>query len=342
MKSTLSYDLTKRIEEKIRLIAVVLCEMKEDDYSLMYGKTGIALFLFYYWRWKNQKLFHEKAKGLINSVFSELNKKIYLYKKNRYEPDLSFDSGLGGIGWGLNHLIKMGFIDCDLQETMCLVDAAIYRKMITGIHSDNGSSFKDALLISLYASDREDRLSKEYLRRFIHEFTELTTQENNEIFKKYYKDNNEMIAFINNKIRKKYPDIITEGFDSMDHAIFDDTSILKRTDNLINEKAELSINVGSGLASGIILRGYHANKKFRETSQSTYQKTVERCFDLLLKQKNRITPEDALGFWFTDSRGLWKIHYGLKNGLAGIGMALLNTITNDESTWDEFLVGCMG
>ncbi len=330
MMNSITPDLLRRkASEKIREIATELYTVHTDDYSIMYGKTGIALFLFYYWRWKKQNSFYKKAAMLISEVFVELSKQIHLYKNEPADVDLSFSNGLCGIGWCINHLIENNFIECDIQDTMCMIDAAIYRKMTNDLHAENRADFMDAMAISVYAAGRTDRLSKEYLRRFVKEWIELENCPEKAFFHRFIVNNKERITCIWDKIIEKHPDIISvsniscvaekpslyTGFDI--HKMKDSISILA---------------IDSGLAKGLTSTGYKANKAYRITGNQVFMGIAETCFGKLLENTT-----DS-GFWYTASRGLWRSHNGLANGLAGIGLALLVFVTGEDTIWDECLL----
>jgi hypothetical protein len=333
MESVLPDNLRKKAGEKIRETAETLCNININDYSLMYGTLGIAMFLFYYWKWKKQNSFYKKASELTNFVFMQLSKQIYLYKQEPSNKDLSFQSGICGMGWGINHLAENGFIECDIRETMCLIDAALYRKIIDGLHSDKREDFREAMAVSLYALSRKDRLSKEYLRRFMKEWIELTDRNDKNIIKGYIPENEEIISFLLLKIKEIHPDIIPVSV----------KNILSPADNPQNRinvdlshfKEKISsVTADTGLAGGLVSMGHKAKKIYGRTGNIIYREMAIDCFKMLLE---RTTPDGKLG-GFTASRGLWGIHYGLANGLAGFGLALLAAITNDEVTWDECLL----
>lgn len=288
MESVLPDNLRKKAGEKIRETAETLCKININDCSLMYGTLGIAMFLFYYWKWKKQNSFYKKASELTNHVFMQLSKQIYLYKQDPSGKDLSFKSGICGIGWGINHLSENGFVECDIRETMCLIDAAIYRKMIDGLHSGKREDFREAMAVSLYALSRKDRLSKEFLRRFMKEWGELTDRNDNNAYNLFITENKEITSFVLHKLKETHPDIIPVSI----------TDIFSQVDNQQNNR---------------------------------YKEEVVNCFKML---PERIT-SDGKSWGFTASQGLWGVHYGLANGLAGFGLALLSVITNDEVTGES-------
>jgi lantibiotic modifying enzyme len=333
MEAVLSDNLRKKATEKIRMIAEYLYKRNITDCSLMYGTMGIAIFLFYYWQWKKQNSFYKKAAELVRSIFMELNKQIYLYKQNPSEIDLTFSTGLCGIGWGINHLIKSDFIECDIQETMCMIDAAIYRKMTNGLHSQDKKDFMEALAIGLYAINRDDRLSKEYLCRFIKEWIELADQKKQIHFDGFIRGNDRIARYLWHKITDKYPDIIPSSASRIFYAT--ESKISYHETDILSFKEKISgLTVDSGMARGLAATGHQANRRYRQSGSSDFREIAKTCFETLLE---RTIPENNL-FWYTASQGLWRQHDGLANGLAGIGLALIATVTDDETTWDECLL----
>lgn len=141
-----------------------------NDQSLMYGNMGIAIFLLHWWKECGVNKYYENASKLIVGVFDYLNIQIHIHRNNQNAVDLSFRSGLGGIAWGICNLVHEGFIDCELDETMCLIDAAIFRQMVDGAYSKKPNEVINALEISLYVRSRNSRLAKEYYKRFVKEW----------------------------------------------------------------------------------------------------------------------------------------------------------------------------
>ena len=68
--------------------------------GLLNGKMGIAILLFQYARFTNNQNMNEFAKNLLDIIIQETN----------LEDGKDFQSGLIGIAWGVNYLIKHGFI----------------------------------------------------------------------------------------------------------------------------------------------------------------------------------------------------------------------------------------
>lgn len=88
-----------------QLINYILLNAYSLNSSGLYnGKAGIALALFEYSRLTNDDYIFENAFEIIKEAIITQN------------SDISFEDGLSGIGYVLNHLIQRGFIDGDLLE----------------------------------------------------------------------------------------------------------------------------------------------------------------------------------------------------------------------------------
>ena len=333
MNPATSDNLRKKAGEAIRAIASALYDTHTDDFSLMYGNTGIALFLFHYWQWRKQNSFYKKAAELINRVFVDLSKQIHLNMQHDTLPvDLSFSSGLCGIGWALDYLTKNEFIECDMQESMCMIDAAIYRNMVHGLYSEDQKEIKEAMAAGIYAVNRDDRLSKEYLRRFVNEWTTLTVSNRHSTFINFIRENSETATFLRNRITEKYPDIIPLSANNIPRTAGENHACTDSEIQFFQEQIP-TLTVCSGLARGLAATGYRLNRKYRQTGIAEFRSMAETCFTTLLERMS-LNKSD---FWFTASQGLWRRHDGLANGIAGIGMALLTIVTDEILAWDECL-----
>ncbi|MDR0602746.1 MAG: hypothetical protein LBG80_00405 [Bacteroidales bacterium] len=336
MESLLSIELTKKVNIKIKEIAETLYKSDIQDCSLMYGKAGIAIFLFYYWKWKKQNSFYKKSSEFIYNIFLELNKQIYLYKQRLSEIDLSFYTGLSGIGWSINHLVRNNFIESDIQETMCLIDAAIYRKMIDGLYSENKDVFFEAILISIYTANRQDRFSKEYLRRFINEWLDMEKKGTGFFSNQKFINESKNIQIMWDIIIKKQPEIVPVLIKEKiktGNTYNDDDMLL----NKLNENA-LVLGVDSGLENGLAKNAFVAIKYYLKTGIVEFKEVAEDSIDKLFKITNYKDKRNSSDFWLTSSRGIWSTHDGFINGLAGIGLVLLYALTGIDSGWDEPLV----
>lgn len=106
------------------------------DLGLYHGKMGIVIFFMHYAKYKKDILFEEFAGELLDEIYDNINNDI----------SLDFESGLSGIGWGINYLLKSGYMEGDADEILCEIDSKIsdsnfllinnnsIRKGLTGIY----------------------------------------------------------------------------------------------------------------------------------------------------------------------------------------------------------------
>ena len=71
--------------------------------GLMTGKMGVAILLYRYGRYRNDPEMEEYADRLIELVFQKIGQ----------INEKGFDNGVYGIVWGMNYLIKQGFLQAD-------------------------------------------------------------------------------------------------------------------------------------------------------------------------------------------------------------------------------------
>lgn len=276
-------------------IASFFCEkeLKGRDQSLMYGNTGIALFLMRLWERTEKDKYYRRASDLIVEAFDFMTSQIHVHRLAPKQADLTFDTGIGGIAWGINRLIAQDFIECDFDDTMCLIDDFIFRQMIDGIYSKKAEDIRRALQICLYAVERTSRLSKEYVRRFVKEWRLRLDGEHDSDAAVWFKGKETAPLFLLRKIASRHPDI--------EHV------------------EELQRVYGTGSASG---------------SQDEVAAQARRRL-LSLLEHSRSKPDDGdFRRWYTPSRGLYALHYGLKDGLAGIALSQLD---HEPGDWFECL-----
>ena len=89
-----------------------------SNIGLMYGKTGICIFLFHVARHTKDKVVEEYAEHILDDIFAKITPS-YLY---------NFSSGLCGIAWGIHYLLDNGFVDADegIDEIMEEIDGHLW------------------------------------------------------------------------------------------------------------------------------------------------------------------------------------------------------------------------
>lgn len=152
-----------RITEKIKHISQALESESSlpEKIGLLNGKTGVALFFFYYAEVTGIDRYYDRALEIISGVFDEINKGFDLH---------TFCMGIGGVGWALEHLARQGFIKTDTDEMLEEVDPFIYQVMMGDIRNGHYDYLHGAIGGGLYFLSRLPRgKSKRYLEDLLDE-----------------------------------------------------------------------------------------------------------------------------------------------------------------------------
>ncbi len=113
--NTMIGDRLQRIANVLLLNASFL-----DNPGLLNGKMGIAIFFYHYSRYSKNKIYEDYAGELVDEIYDEINT----------STPVNFENGLTGIGWGIEYLVKNGFVQADTNEALEEIDSAIYRHRI--------------------------------------------------------------------------------------------------------------------------------------------------------------------------------------------------------------------
>lgn len=126
-----SQTFKNRVDLRLRRIADVLLLNGSitDDPGLLNGKLGIALFFYIYARYSGNKAFDDHAGELIDDIYKYINSQV----------PVNFSNGLTGIGWGIEYLVRNGYVQADTDDTLQEIDVAIYQSMLQRpVLMDNG------------------------------------------------------------------------------------------------------------------------------------------------------------------------------------------------------------
>lgn len=115
-------SLESKVDSRLQRIANVLLLNASfiENLGLLNGKLGIAIFFYHYSRYTGNKIFEDYAGELIDEIYEEINT----------NTPVDFANGLTGIGWGIEYLVKNGFIEADTDEALADVDNTVYRSSL--------------------------------------------------------------------------------------------------------------------------------------------------------------------------------------------------------------------
>ncbi|HEY4789522.1 MAG TPA: glycosyltransferase [Bacteroidales bacterium] len=122
----MTVKLKQQIDYYLKRIAqfLILKSSEINHLGLAKGKLGIAIFLYHYAKLANEDTYREIADELIEDV----------YQKAKTIKTLDFYNGLTGIGWGIEYLIRNGFIEADSDTTFAEIDHLLLQRITSGIN----------------------------------------------------------------------------------------------------------------------------------------------------------------------------------------------------------------
>jgi len=114
--------MEKGIKNRLQRIADILLLNASftDNPGLLNGKMGIAIFFYHYSKFNSNKIYRDYAGELIDEIYEEINT----------STPVNFENGLTGIGWGIEYLVKNGFVQADTDEALEEVDNIVYRNSL--------------------------------------------------------------------------------------------------------------------------------------------------------------------------------------------------------------------
>lgn len=113
-----------------------------DDVGLFHGKIGIILFFVHYARYADNFLYDDFACELLEEVCENISENL----------PVNLESGLCGIGWGIEYLIRNKFLEGDSNEMLKEIDRKIMERDLRRIED---TSLATGLLgISHYIYER--------------------------------------------------------------------------------------------------------------------------------------------------------------------------------------------
>ena len=120
----------------------ILTSLFKNDYSLMNGQMGCAIFFALLSRVIENHWYEDFAGELLNNICQNITNKM----------SVDFAHGLCGIGWGIEFLKYWGFIEGDTDEILSEIDVAVMERDVRRI---NDASLETGLLgIHAYVTSR--------------------------------------------------------------------------------------------------------------------------------------------------------------------------------------------
>lgn len=102
------------LEEKI-IHHLILQSFFVKDLGLFHGKMGIVLLFFEYGKYTNCDIYTDVGEELLDNILNQLHENLPFH----------FDSGLSGIGWGIEYLLQNHFIEGNNNEICLEIDRKI-------------------------------------------------------------------------------------------------------------------------------------------------------------------------------------------------------------------------
>ncbi|MEX2600012.1 MAG: hypothetical protein WD355_00110 [Balneolaceae bacterium] len=117
-------EIENQASAKLEEINQILLEKtsKISDPGLANGKMGICIYFYHLANSPGMENYSDIAEQLIDEVYQEVG-------KNRIQPD--FEHGLAGIAWGIEYLVRHGFVEADTDQILSGVDDKIYLHLTT-------------------------------------------------------------------------------------------------------------------------------------------------------------------------------------------------------------------
>jgi lantibiotic biosynthesis protein len=399
MRWTSIYPEPERGLKKLMEIAYTL--FKNDlaaNTGLMWGKTGVALFFFYYAKFKRQEKYHDYAVKIIDNVFDEVSAST----SNPY----TISEGLAGIGWTIEHLSKNKLCDISTDEMLEDVDHFLTEALELEIKENNYQYLHGYLGIGWYFISRlPGEKAKNCLNLIIEALEKQGIQNEDKGIKWQSLADREtgkmgydlslargisgIIAFLSKlyelNIRKDLVERMLSGAveyllrqtldvrryksafprwadDPSDSKIewgFGDPGIgvalwhaARRTGNKKWEEEAMRILLhsaarrdfreekvsASGLLNGTAGLAQVYNRMFHYTGVETFKDSAKHWIDVTLGMAFK--PDGLAGYkvWrHLNNRQGWTADPGFLEGISGIGLTLISSISDIEPSWDNCL-----
>lgn len=366
--------LTSEIESRLHEIAKILDhhENKIQNIGIGSGSMGLIIFwTYYYLHFENENIL-KKISFLLGKHYNILKRQAsisdFVYLRTATSRLTRREQELNECGWGYELLASLDVVEPeDVRKSIATTDRGLYRKMIDIMMSPSWDYLPDALMIGTYCVTKTDRIAKEFLRRFVSELDiQIHREHFNDLIGTIEPQLLQGLLSLLSKIEQKHTDIpltpecrtklytiwIRSNAPLFDNPAYqlhkqdiwllyamtqepryksDAVEILKLAEHRIRFLIE-TITLEAGMERGLVCFGHLFNRLYRQTRDSYFQTISRQCYQRL----SRITAITGNCRWNTLSQGMFRVNFGVKNGLAGIGLALLAYVSDTNPQWDEY------
>lgn len=123
------------------------------------GKSGIALFLFYYSKYFQDQESAEKGVELLQDCITDIEEGANFH---------SYSSGLTGLGSVFQHLSDQGILDIDVEGLLGVFDIHLRTKMLDNLSENNIDFLHGALGVAYYFLKRKKKdIVLDFIEKFI-------------------------------------------------------------------------------------------------------------------------------------------------------------------------------
>lgn len=152
--------LNYQLNEKLSEIADVLVNSLDrfSNNGILAGNSGYALFMYYYYRFTGKSEFIEYGEKALSNAVDIINQQTF---------DPTYCSGISGLGWTCNHLVKHNFIGS--QQVSFLKDLDDYLNMFMEkcFKENNYDFLHGGLGIGYYMINRNQKVGIDLLLKYL-------------------------------------------------------------------------------------------------------------------------------------------------------------------------------
>ena len=321
------------------------------------GNAGLALFYFYYYKYTDKEIYFNKGADALYETIKKIN------SNELNNSDSTLFSGISGIGWLIEHLNELNFIDIDTDSLLSnSIDDYLHDRLLQFLHNRDYSYYEGALghcfyFVKRYQNTKSNTLKLKYKNyileqifflenqriRGVHKSSSSYMRSDIEPFKQY-------LANIINFLSLLY---YLNDFNLLLIPLLEDyTEILfnnTEKDNLFESEVALALWNSSNILENDSIKAkaqniFQKNLFHKEPlSINDYFKT-SMIYKSMFEKTNNNDYIEFKNYWQDKgiknmrSNDLDSLECDLWDGLSGIGLSLLSNENNFAINWQECLL----